>query len=326
MRPLRYVAYHELGDTPNVIVDGSPQQATVLTLSHWPHSGTPLEFADDLSAQIAFRWLDASNRYQVAAHVVSNNHFDEDGLVSVYVLVDPDQALARRELLCDIARAGDFGTWHDRAAARVALTINAFTDPDTTPLDSAVFQLSWAEQTATFYRELLPRLAEWCDHPERARQLWQRGDADLQAGLDALASRTVTITERPDVDLAIVTIPEGFELAELALHHATDRFRLLLLSGQRYELRHRYETWVQYRSRRPLPRVDLAPLADRLTDRDPATTWSADPVDTITPRLTHTGPESGLDATLVTTAVIEHLTTAPAAWNPYNDQPATTAR
>ena len=39
---MRFVPYHELNDsTPNIIVDGAAGPGTVLTLSHWPKSGTP---------------------------------------------------------------------------------------------------------------------------------------------------------------------------------------------------------------------------------------------------------------------------------------------
>jgi hypothetical protein len=47
-------------------------------------------------------------------NVVSNNHFDQDGLVSAFTLVDRDAALARRGPLIDLARAGDFGTFDSR--------------------------------------------------------------------------------------------------------------------------------------------------------------------------------------------------------------------
>ena len=36
-------------------------------------------------------------------------------------------------------------------------------------------------------------------------------------------------------------------------------FALLVVRGRRYRFTYRYETWVQYRSRRPKARVDLAP-------------------------------------------------------------------
>jgi hypothetical protein len=60
---------------PNIIVDGSGNQHSVLVLSHWPRSGNSQEFKDDLSAQIVFRYLDRPD-LQVSVEAVSNNHFD----------------------------------------------------------------------------------------------------------------------------------------------------------------------------------------------------------------------------------------------------------
>jgi hypothetical protein len=76
--PLRFVAYDDLGDTPNVVVDGAAARSTRLTLSHWPGSPTPPDVRDDLSAQIAFRALEHADWFD-ELDVVSNNHFDQDG-------------------------------------------------------------------------------------------------------------------------------------------------------------------------------------------------------------------------------------------------------
>ena len=95
-----------------------------------------------------------------------------------------------------------------------------------------------------------------------------------------IANGVVTIEEIPEIDLAVVTIPddetsrrghrfagESFEgVHPMALHNATHCLRLLVVHGRRYQFVDRYETWVQYRSRRPLPRVDMRPLAERLTE------------------------------------------------------------
>ena len=52
----------------------------MLCLSHWPGIGSPTEFAADLSAEMAFEYLAAFDRHGDAV-AVSNNHFDQDGLV-----------------------------------------------------------------------------------------------------------------------------------------------------------------------------------------------------------------------------------------------------
>src|SRR3954463_15141316 len=103
---MRFVPYEELGEQPNVIVDGSGTPSTVLTLSHWPGSRVPPSLAADLSAEIVVRYLEQPELH-VDVDVVSNNHFDQDGLMGVWALVEPEQALTHRELLIDVARAGD---------------------------------------------------------------------------------------------------------------------------------------------------------------------------------------------------------------------------
>ena len=67
---LGFVPYHELDGRPNVVVDGSPTTGTVLCLSHWPGIASPAEFRADLSAQMAFAYLEAYDRHHPAADVV----------------------------------------------------------------------------------------------------------------------------------------------------------------------------------------------------------------------------------------------------------------
>ena len=107
----------------------------------------------------------------------------------------------------------------------------------------------------------------------------------------------------------------------MAIHNATPRFRVLEIRGRRYTYTDRYETWIQYRTRYPLPRVDLRPLADRLTAEErTAGAWSADAPSTLTPTLTSPA-ESHLDEVAVLAALTDHLGGAPPAWDPYETKP-----
>src|SRR5215831_3044469 len=112
---MEYVPYDKLGDRPNVIVDGAANANTEITLSHWPNNGTPQSLKDDLSTQIVFHYLDRPEVW-ARAEVVSNNHFDQDGLAGIYSLLNPSLAQKQRDLIIDIAAAGDFGTFRTREA------------------------------------------------------------------------------------------------------------------------------------------------------------------------------------------------------------------
>ncbi len=315
---MRYVPYHNLQDTPNIIVDGAANEHTQLTLSHWPKSGTPWELKDDLSAQITFRYLKRPDLH-VSADAVSNNHFDEDGLVSLYSILHPEEAIRQQDLLIDIAAAGDFGTYRLRDAARIAFVISSFADADTSPLSENIFRGPYPGTTASLYMELLNRLPEILSHPDRFHTHWKSKEANLIADESAIRNGSIQIEEIIPLELAIVTLPDNQSSGhQMALHNATNCFRILLISGRRYDFYYRYETWVQYLSRRPLPRVDLTPLADEFSALEQGR-WIFDGVDSIVPHFHLQGAsESRINPEDFKRRFQEFLATAPPAWEPFD--------
>jgi hypothetical protein len=306
-----------------------PTEATTLTLSHWPGSPpVPTSLEADLSAQMAFRYLDHPEPLHGAASAVTNNHFDQDGLVSIYALADPETASSRQVLLEDLAAAGDFATYRHRDAARASMVVSAFTDESRSPFSP--LPEDYTDLTALLYREALGLLPELLDHPERFRSLWEDEDRDLDASEAAIASGAVTIDEHHDVDLAVVTVagPARWSghrfggrrydgLHPMAIHRATACSALLLIAEGTCRFTYRYEGWVQYRSRSIPRRVDLAPLAAALTAAD-SVRWQYDPVDALTPELAPaSGEVSNLPPGTITAMVLEHLRTAPTAFDPY---------
>jgi len=316
---MHYVPYDELRSEPNVIVDGSATGGTVLTLSHWPKSGTPLEFAADTSAEIVFRYLDRPSAH-VQASAVSNNHFDEDGLIGIFAMVDPATAMRHRDLLIASATAGDFGVYSSRPAARLAFVISAFADEATSPLSKEIFQLPYAAQSASLYRRLLDVIPQVLADLNPYRRFWEADDRALTAGEELIEQGTVTIEERPDLDLAVIRIPPNEEMVHASvLNTRTPRSRLLVIHGEHVELRYRYEGWVQFRSRVVAPRVDLSSLAVELNaDEGSGGTWEFDGVEAITPSLHLRGARAtSLPVDSIVARVEHHLRTGAPAWNPF---------
>jgi hypothetical protein len=292
---MEFIPYHELGGRPNVVVDGEGTAGTVLTLSHWPGSGSPPELAADLSTQIAFRYLDTPSMH-VDAGAVSNNHYDQDGLCGVFTVLEPEAASARREMLVDVASAGDFETFRSRDAARISMTLAAYGDEDRSPIAAQLAGRSYPDQTGIVMEHLLPRLAGMIDNPAAHKTVWEDEDARLAADEEAIARGRITIEERPDLDLAIVTVPEAYRphagdeqwtgsCHPMAVHNRTARHRILVVQGRRYAVRYRYETWVVFVSRPVAKRVDLKPLARELSSDEPAGRWVFDGVGALTPSL-----------------------------------------
>ena len=333
MEQLAFVAYEDSIDMANIVVDGSPNAGTVLTLTHWPQIAQPAGLGDDLSAQMAFRYLDQPPKHDPAV-AVTNNHFDQDGLVGIHALLDPERSIERRAELIDVAAAGDFATYRYRSAARASMAIWSYAEPDRSPLGSRL-EVPYPEASALLYETVLPLLIPMLEDPEHFRDLWHEEDLALTAAEQALADGSVQIDEVPDVDLAIVRINEelGLEgghrfasdqatmMHPMAIHNATTCCRLLLMRGQDYLYADRYETWVQYRSRSLPPRVELEPLATSLEALETGvTSWQATPASRLTPTLAPSGLSS-LPATVVEDAVIDHLRRAPASWDPFASNP-----
>jgi len=331
--PLRFAPFDESVAAPNVVVDGSSNPETVLVLSHWPGVPAPPACAADSSTQMAFRYLDRGADLHAGAELVTNNHFDQDGLAGVYALTVPEDALRRRELVEGLAHAGDFAVCQDLCAARLSMAVAALADPERSPLGA--LPDDDGARCEALYRSGLELLPGWLADPESCRSLWEEEDGQLQAGLAAVASGSVGIVEDPELDLAIVTLPVGRRSSghrfvhrtfhgvhPIALHAVAEQTTLLTIDpdGGRHHLTCRYEGWVQFRSRPIRPRVDLRPLALRLDDLETAgARWKATGPDDLTPELftAAEGPASSLAPPDLVGAVTEHLRLAPPAWDPY---------
>lgn len=328
---LPFVPEHACAGVRNVVVDGSPNPDTVLTLSHWPGSPTPPGLRADLSAQIVFRALAQPSLFD-GIEAVTNNHFDQDGLAGIFALHRPELAAPREAQLVDLARAGDFGTFDNRNSARVAMVIAAFDDDARSPLADELAGLDYPQRCGVLYEWMIPRLPELLDHVETWQPLWVEEDAHLTASLAAIASGSVVIAEEPSLDLAVVRVPNSFisraasrftidqssPVHPMAVNSSTACTRVATLHGAHYRLELRYETWVRLMSRRVLPRVDLRPLAVELDALEPhGTRWRAAPPSALTPTLeTLEGDDSGLTPDVFLAAVRRLLATAPPAWDP----------
>lgn len=326
-RPL-YVPYHRLDTTPNIVVDGAANHHTQLTLSHWPGAKTPPELKDDLSAGIVFNYL-ADEQLHLPVEAVSNNHFDEDGLVGIWSLLEPDEALERQDSLIDIAAAGDFGTYKDRDSARVSFVLRAWADAQQSPLSGWVFEQPYLDQCAVLYEELLPRLDKIVDRISSFKNYWQTQDKLLDKSEQALRKGEMTLVEHPQADLAVVTLPEPRKkdrerelrspwnelVQEMAIHNQTGMMRVLLKQEKRYCLYFRYETWVQYVSRQLTPRIDLEPFCSMLNQQERhGAVWTFDDLEALQPKLSFTGAlESDIPAADFTQQLTTFLATAAAA-------------
>lgn len=291
---MKYVPYSLLGGVSNIVVDGAAQEDTALTLSHWPGSGSPAQFRADTSTEIVLNYLaepGAKKEYAPKVRAVSNNHFDEDGLCAVWAMLNPKLALSWRDLVVDVATAGDFSNYRRPQAAKVVFTIRNHANPETSPVTE---KLGNDDGTGSArYAALLPLLEDFLDETDRYGPYWGEEWSAMLKSKTAMVMGEVELHEVPHVDLAVAQAPEA--LHPMVLYNSTERLRVLTaLPGGYYCLRYRYETWVQFASRPVMPRVDLGPLLPRLQELESAqheVEWTFDGNSCMTPALQPLGED-----------------------------------
>ncbi|MDC3962942.1 hypothetical protein KEG38_54535 [Polyangium jinanense] len=108
-RQFQFVPMGERAPEGAVSCDGLVAGAA-LDLSHWAKNRTPKAFKADTSVEIALSFVREASPAE-APTVVVNNHFDADGVLAVWSLLDPETATAHAELIVAAAEAGDFEEW-----------------------------------------------------------------------------------------------------------------------------------------------------------------------------------------------------------------------
>src|SRR5437868_6243335 len=127
---MRFEFYNEgLADVPKLSVDGTVGNA--IHLSHWQGNETPARLRADTSTEIALNFVAAPDREEIArgVEVVTNNHFDTDGVLSVWAVLTGAPALDLRDRLVPAAEAGDFSEFTGARAVRASITIQGGDNP-----------------------------------------------------------------------------------------------------------------------------------------------------------------------------------------------------
>ncbi|MVN77002.1 hypothetical protein GO988_11760 [Hymenobacter sp. HMF4947] len=285
----KFVPFGELRRQPTIVVDSTGLGAA-LTLAHWRGAATPLHLRDDTSAGSCLRALHQPATPGLAAEAVTANHFDIDGFIGVWALLNPELALAHEALLRLVAALGDFREidWQNplaNQALQLVCWLNAeekarFYEPFGAPARRRREDEASAEKFAWF----LPRFAEVLRHSEAGRTAWQPEYARVQQAVAVLQGPLTQRANYPEIGLVVVRTPAPVPYYALFGPTAGFDYVLSLYDGQRYELECKYTTWIDLESRPTLPRLPLAALATRLNELEKSNyRWAAD-------GLTDTGP------------------------------------
>src|ERR1041385_691175 len=127
---MRFEFYSDaIAEAPKLSVDGTVDSA--IHFSHWNGNRTPASVKADTSTEIALNVVAAPDRDELTQgiEVVTNNHFDTDGVLSVWAMLNGGRALALRDQLIAAAEAGDFCEFSSVDGVRASILIQGSDSP-----------------------------------------------------------------------------------------------------------------------------------------------------------------------------------------------------
>jgi hypothetical protein len=288
---LRLAAASNLSE-PHLSVDGMTPHGP--NLSHWPGNRTPASWKADLSTGIALRFARAPRAQQDAflgdVALVLNDHYDTDGFGSLLAVLRPELANAREELLLAAAATGDFGTWQTWRGFAIDRIVTGLASPASPvaaafPAGADADELAWRR-----YAWLLEHATAVLDHPGQFAPLYAEEMARVQRELEQGLAGALERRAFPSQGFSVLT-SEGAR-HRMTLNTLAAAYRVLHVQhdpdGVRYRYHDRTESWFELVTVRPLPRLDLRPLAVALAELEPehdGARWNVDPPDDPIPEL-----------------------------------------
>ncbi len=276
-RPVFRMFGPELSARDTLCVDGRVEG--MRCLSHWPGTVAPAELQHDLSTGMALKYARSApaerQRLLGAFSVVTNDHYDTDGALAAFALIEPELSLEHEDLMLRAARTGDLRTFTGEDALALDLTVWALANAPSSPLAAELAQIhDYTGRAQRCYNWLLSELPALLGQPFAWRSLWQPRFERILADLRAVEQQSgVSVQTRPGADLAVVT--SSFPLTRHGLIHAAGEHNrvlhvLELADGPHYRFMYRNESWFLGLRDRVPRRLSLEPARARLQAEETA--------------------------------------------------------
>ena len=214
---MRFQFYSEaLADIPKLSVDGTVPNS--VHFSHWSGNETAAELKADTSTEIALNLVTAPNRDLFTKNIdlVTNNHFDTDGMLSVWTVMTGESAAQYRDVLIAAAEAGDFSEYSSADGVRISLAIQgsdqAIPEDDTGSPFARMLAGEDVNDDARCYELIMPKLEDLLTNINDYEPLWVEGWKRIVNALESFDRGSSTVTEFNDSKLSLVTLaPEIFD-------------------------------------------------------------------------------------------------------------------
>ena len=282
---MRFQFYSEAIDkVPKLSIDGTVDNS--IHFSHWQGNTTPAEVKADTSTEIALNLVASPNYAALTENIelVTNNHFDADGVLSVWTVLNGKRALPYRDLLIAAADAGDFSEHSSDDGVRVSIAIQG-SEQAGSDSDDASPLASWlaggdVEDDARAYEVVLPEVERLLSDVNAYESLWREGWDHVAKALESFSSGASQVVEHDPSRISLITLEPGLQSPKMAVakHARGDLFLTATPApgGWLYRLDYPYYSWAETVVRPAVARRDLTRALATLSEKEVNGSWASD--------------------------------------------------
>jgi hypothetical protein len=239
-----------------------------LQLSHWYGNKSPVELKADTTTQMAFNLIEHKNKdkYLQGIKIVSNNHYDADGVLSAFVLLYQDFALKNKSSLINISLTGDFSEFTTENALKANIVIESFADENKSIFKDIFLNEDYPSAIQIIYEkvfEIIPKLISQLDNFEN---IWLEEYNHFEKSEKSFGTRESVVSNYDDCNLSVVE--SNFPLHSVAKFMNAENDILLSVvrseEGNTYELDYKYYTWFDTLRPKKIKRKNFESLAQKL--------------------------------------------------------------
>ena len=285
---MRFEFYSEaIDNVPKLSIDGTVPNS--IHFSHWNGNETPAELKADTSTEIALNLVTSPNKDDLTQGIdlVTNNHFDTDGMLSVWTALTGERADQYRDVLIAAAEAGDFSEYSSADGVRVSLAIQGSdqaipTDDEGSPL-ARLLAGGEANDDARCYELIIPELERVLTNINNYESLWLDGWKKIVEALESFDRGSSKVVEFTEAKVSQVTLSpdifsgEGFNpTRHSAPFTAISKFaqgELFVIAipaanGWFYRIDYPYYSWAETVVRPTIERRDLSNILRTLNEKE----------------------------------------------------------
>lgn len=286
----------EIAHLPKLSVDGTVGNS--IHFSHWEGNETPEEVKADTSTEIALNLVVSPNREKLTRGIdlVTNNHFDTDGVLSVWTVMTGERAADYRDVLIAAAEAGDFSEYSTETGIRVSIAIQGSdqASPNNDSGSPLARRLAGSEvaDDARAYELVLPEVERLITNINDYEDLWRDGWAKIAEAVESFEAGASRVQEFSENQVSLITLAPkifsggGFNpTRHAAPYTAISRYArgsLFVIAipapaGWFYRIDYPYYSWAETLVRPQVQRRDFTEALRRLneSERNPGL-WQLD--------------------------------------------------